>query len=268
MNRSQKLHNAVRSYCITCHAHWCTEYQALIDKDAGRSGRMYTDEAFNTFPRYNILSAILTDIERFDPDALFELTELTDLFILSGHIAPGVFTEEPSSKIEAAAIADERQRFADAVSRFASGQIPDPPPLPYRRVLSPFAVKSLWERDEARWGSTGSRFYSLAESTDPSLSAFDATAFHRQFSQKTSRPFFAVRAISRLFELREYGDSNYVLSTDAREPHYDRVEGFWFTESLDWIMYASHERSITTGCTLTASVGRDCPEASEHRWSI
>jgi hypothetical protein len=239
-----------------------------MDKGAARIGAGYSDEAYNTFPRYNVLNAILTDLERFDPDALPEFPELTELLILSGQTAQSIFTEDPSSEIAASAMTDERQRFADAISELASGQIPDMPALPYRRVLSSEEVKALWKRAEARWGATGSYFYPLADSTDSTLAAFDASAFHQQFSPETLQSYLRSLGVTRLFELREYGDNNYQLSVDAWEPYYDGAEGFWFTESLDWIMYASHEDSVTTGGILTDMARGNWPEAADHPWSI
>lgn len=70
----------------------------------------------------------------------------------------------------------------------------------------------------------------------------------------------------RVFQLREHGDSNYLLSVDGWEPCYDGTEGFWFPESLHWIMYASHENSMTTGGILTDAIFRCWPGASEHFW--
>jgi len=267
-NAQGGLHNAARSYCINRHAHWCSEYQVLIDRGVARAGNGYTDEAYDTFPRYNIMSAILTDIERFDLDALPELAELAELLILSGHTAKSVFNEKPSSAIESAAIADERQRFANAISKLASGRLPGMAMLPYRRVLSEAEVKSLWQRVEVRWATTGGYFYPLNESTEPSLAAFDATAFDKQFPPEALRAILRKWRVNRLFELREYGDDNYLLALDAWSPYYNGAEGYWFSESLDWIMYASHEDSITTGGILTDAVIKEWPEASEHPWDM
>ncbi len=238
-----------------------------MDRGAARIGTRYSDEAYNTFPRYNVLASILTDVERFDPDALPEFEELIDLLILSGQTAQCMFTEDLSSEIEASAIADERQRFVDVITELASGRIPDLPILPYRRVLSSEEVASVWKRAEARWEANGRYFYPLVDSKDATLAAFDASAFHQWFSPDTLRSYLRSLSITRLFELREYGDNNYELSVDAWEPYFDGVEGFWFPKSLDWIMYASHENSITTGGILTDVIRRNWPEASDHPWN-
>jgi len=266
MTPAQTLHNAARKYCIERHAHWCAVYQELNDRGAGRAGSGYTDKAYDTFPRYNTMDAILTEIERLDSEALPEFPELVELLTLAGEVAESMFTEKPSSPIEAAAIADERQRFTDHILTLASGPLPDEPALPYRRVLSRDEVALLWARVKQRWGCDGSYFFPLAEHSEATLRAFDATAFDQEFPAARLRNIVAGWGVSRLYELREYGDANLVIATDGWEPYYDGAEGFWFADSLEWLLYASHESSMTTGGTLTEAIVAQWPDAAKHGW--
>ncbi len=50
------------------------------------------------------------------------------------------------------------------------------------------------------------------------------------------------------------------------EPHYNLAEGIWTSRSLDWIVYASHENSITVGGWMLAEVKRAWPEWECHIW--
>ncbi|MFA7004261.1 MAG: hypothetical protein WC429_09510 [Verrucomicrobiia bacterium] len=268
MNAAHQLHNAARKYCIDRYAHWCAEYQKLSERGRARIGSGYSDEAYDIFPRYNVLSAILTEIERIDSDDLPDYSALSDLLILAGHTASSPFTEKPHSNIEAAAIADERLKFAAAVQGFTLDSLAKIPMLPYRRVLSSKEVVPLWEQAKQRWAADGSYFYPLAERTDASLWAFDAAAFHREFPPKRLQDILRSWGIKRLYELREYGANNYLLSTDAWDPAYDGAEGFWFTSSFDWIMYASHEGSITTGGTLTDVILSEWKASYQHQWTL
>lgn len=268
MDYAQELHNAARRYCIDQHAHWCSEYQALDERGRAREGSGYSREAYDTFPRYNILSAILNEVERIDPDQLPGYAELADLLIRSAHSANSVFTQKPSSLIEVAAIADERQRFVDWIRRMAPDSLPATSPLPYRRVLSGSEVAALWGRVGPRWGANGSYFFPLADRTDASLRAFNTVAFDAEFPAPRLRTILHAWGVRRLYELREYGDGNYLLSVDCWEPYYDGAEGFWFSDSLEWIMYASHEGSMTTGGTLTEAILSLWPEPVDFRWRV
>jgi hypothetical protein len=64
----------------------------------------------------------------------------------------------------------------------------------------------------------------------------------------------------RIFELHEWGPS---VVTDATEfePLYNGAEGCWFDTSLSWIVYASHEASISFAGTVRSSVESLVPES-------
>lgn len=52
--------------------------------------------------------------------------------------------------------------------------------------------------------------------------------------------------MSRLWELRELDtDADCELDLEIFEPAYTGAEGFWTDRSFDWLIYASHEGSLT-----------------------
>lgn len=58
----------------------------------------------------------------------------------------------------------------------------------------------------------------------------------------------AVRALgdARVYELRDLPiDPSYHLDVALLSPSYNGSEGFWFPQSKDWLLYASHEGSLT-----------------------
>jgi hypothetical protein len=109
--------------------------------------------------------------------------------------------------------------------------------------------------------------YPLAERTDSSLRAFDEFPFHKEFPARRLQSFLRSSGVARLYELREYRDGNYLMSTDCWEPCYNGAEVFWFSEALDWIMYESHESSITTGGTLTGAILWQWKDSDQYAWS-
>lgn len=64
-NSIENLHTAIRRYCMDRYSHWTGKYAELSSAGKGRAGSGYTDEALYTFPRYNVLNAILFEIERY-----------------------------------------------------------------------------------------------------------------------------------------------------------------------------------------------------------
>lgn len=265
-NPSLRLYNAARTYCLERHAQWCSRYRVLSEGGRDRVGKEYSDEAYDTYPRYNVLKAILTEIERIDSDALPKYPDLVELLVFAVQAADSVFTVDPHSPIAAAAMADERQQFVDMIRLLSPDSLPDTPPLPYKRVLSVHEVTVLRERLKARWAAGDGYFYPLAECADPTLRAFNTEAFDREFPPDRLQSILRSWGIHRIFELREYGDENYCLAVDAWEPFYNGAEGFWFSDTLDWILYASHEDSMTTGGTLTDALLSTWQDAERHIW--
>ena len=266
MNAAQKLYDAARRYCRERHTHWCIEYQKLLDHSLDRIGSGYTDEAYDTFPRYHALAAILTEVERIDAENLPEDRELCERLVAAGHAAESVFTKNLSSGIEAAAIADERQEFERMVRGISVVALDHIEPLPYRRVLLPAEVAALWSRLKARWGADGGYFFPLGVKAEASLQAFETEAFDRQFPPSELRRILHTRGVNRVYELREHGEDNYILDVDSWDPFYNGAEGFWFSKDLDWIMYCSHESSTTVGGILAEAVLATWTDASNHGW--
>ena len=65
------------------------------------------------------------------------------------------------------------------------------------------------------------------------------------------------RGITRLLELREY-DEGYEQDIALAEFTYDGREGFWTSGGMEWMVYASHESSITFGGAWLIGAMRKC----------
>jgi hypothetical protein len=71
------------------HAYWCKEYDKVrvAGRDDMSGSYEYSEQDFRTFPRYNVLSAILQELERIDPLQLSSLSEARELFAVVGETA-------------------------------------------------------------------------------------------------------------------------------------------------------------------------------------
>lgn len=264
------LHDAARRYCIDRDAHWRQAYADLCRRGQGRAGSGYSPRALDTFPRYNVLRAILTAVERIDPWDLPPTGELVERLAAAGVEGRSPFTDPPNDPIAAAAMADERVRFVEHVRALPSRPRPvdGPPLLPRVRVLSPDEMASWNGRLLARWGCEGGSFVPVAHPERPSLRAYHDEPFHEAFPPDRLRRILDRWNVRRLYELREWGDRNLVLSSAAWDPSYDGAEGFWFDDELDWLLYASHEGTVTTGGTLTDLVLEEWPEAAAFEFRV
>lgn len=142
-------------------------------------------------------------------------------------------------------MADERRRFAEFVRTADERELAALPMLPYRRVLGEAEHRGLHEAVARRWGAWA------GGSTDPPEAEAGAVTLHVNAMDHPGaydhlRRLLADRGVTRLFELREWGDG-YELNAEDASFSYNGAEGFWVPTDLEWMIYASHEASITFG---------------------
>jgi hypothetical protein len=211
-----------------------------------RDGYDYTPEALATFPRYNILSAIRVEIERMHPDDLGGLEATRARLIRAGQTAEDDFTRRPTGPIDQRAITEEREAFCRFIGGLSPADLSAVEPLPFRRVLAAQEAEALWLRLRLRWQISGDDWYPLADCPLPDVVAFQEHAFRAAAPPDRLQGILGAHGIERVWELREYGPE-YELNLSLFEPYYNGAEGYWSSGDLDWIVYASHESSVTVG---------------------
>lgn len=223
---------------------WTSEYGKL--GNGGRIGSKYSDEAYNIFPRYNILRAILNEVEKFTPADFSSIEQAKELLILSGQIADDIFTEKISSKIEGNAISEERDKFCSYIKYLTNEDLLRNTKLFYRRVLKDNEYKLLWSKFAAKWEIKGQYYYPLIEFKSTELLALSLDRFITDFGFEKLKQIFISKNFDKIFEFREYGAS-YEIELSIFEADYTGAEGYWTSEKMDWLIYTSHENSITFG---------------------
>jgi hypothetical protein len=96
--------------------------------------------------------------------------------------------------------------------------------------------------------------------------AFKTRAFDEAVAPERLRGALAARGIQRVWELREYGPE-YEEAVAMLDPYYNGAEGYWSSGDLDWIIYASHESSVTVGGWLLQDVKAIWPSWQVHVWT-
>lgn len=268
MNAALALHIAARRYCLERHAYWCERYSEIVRKGGGRQsdGYHYTPAALATFPRYNVLNAIRVEVERMDPAKLGDLENTRGLLVLAGETAEDDFTRQPISGIDTRAMTEEREAFCRFISTTKPPDLNEVVGLPYRRVLSAAESQTIWSRLCGRWQIPKGYWYPLAECKLSDVVAFKTRAFDEAVATERLRSILAARGIERVWELREYGPE-YEEDVALFEPYYNGAEGFWSSGDLDWIMYASHESSVTVAGWLLQNVKAMWPSWAAHVWT-
>ncbi len=251
MGRIAVLHNAARHYCVEQSAHRHREYAQLAaagrERTTIRSGSWeYTKEAYGIFPRYQVLAAILAEVERFVPADFASVEESRSLLKLAGETAESPFTKS-QNPVAIQAVQDERRRFIEFIGSADEQRLPDLPPLPFRRVLGDVEHRQLHELLRNRWGSW------YGGCVDSGNAPADVNTLHVAVMDTPGaydrvRRLLLDHGIKRLLELREWGEG-YERETGDANFTYNGAEGFWTLWNMTWMVYASHESSITFGNT-------------------
>jgi hypothetical protein len=269
VNPSLALHTAARRYCLERHAYWCERYAEIFRKRGDRQpdGYHYTPQALDTFPRYNVLDTIRIELERIDPAHLLNVEDTRSLLVLAGEVAQGSLTARPTDEIDQRAMAEERDDFCRYVTRLSVSDLSAVESLPYRRVLTAQESKTIRSGLRSRWGMAERHYwFPLAECTLPDVVAFDTSSFEAAVAHEKLRDILGSRGIERIWELREFGPE-YEEGLALFAPHYNGAEGYWSSGDLDWIIYASHEKSVTVGGWLLGELKAMWPSWQAHVWT-
>lgn len=115
-------------------------------------------------------------------------------------------------------------------------------------------LTSIWDIEKHYW-------YPLYE-----CKRSDVIAFNDNYIEDIASKVLDIQHILllqnniRIFEMQE-DRTIQVIETTSLDPSYDNKYGerFWFTEDMNWLIYASHEGSITFG-------GQELISALKERW--
>jgi hypothetical protein len=261
-----KLHSAARQYCEERHAFWANKYSKICKAGRDRVGKSYTKEALSVFPRYNVLAAILEEIERFIPEDFSDFNEARSLIAEAGSAAETIFTEPPHGKIEKQVMDEERAAFTRYINEISDQSLESVQLLPFRKVLLKKESSEIWKLIKDAWELPKGYWYPLIENKPSNVEAFQDIHFERNISNDILIKFFKNRGIMKFWELREYG-AEYEMDIEIFEPYYNGAEGFWTSSSFDWIVYCSHESSVSVGGWLLDEVKQSWPDWEKYLWT-
>ena len=100
----------------------------------------------------------------------------------------------------------------------------------------------------------------------PDVVAFKSRAFDEAITYEGYEASLHARGIERAWEFCEFGPA-YEEDLTLFEPYYNGAEGYLSSGDWDWIIYASHESSVTVGGWLLAELKGMWPSWQRHVWS-
>jgi len=125
----------------------------------------------------------------------------------------------------------------------------------HRRLLSKEESMNLHTKLKQRWGVSG-YWYPLKTPVPKDLDIICLVdECFEPYITKLQNALLALN-VTKIYELREYGDE-YEIETKFFEPYYSGAEGYWFDKKMEWLIYVSHENSITFAGSLIVKLIKD-----------
>lgn len=277
MSFSQALHTAARRYCQSKSDYW---YQAAtkLRQTKHRDPINYRQTLFDSYARFDVLRMICTEIERLDPNKLGDIENTRALILHIGRTAQGLPQRpnmgqnstrqvfQPTFGVNTGdAITNEREAFCMYIQELSDSRLKAVQPLPYQRVLSPVESSTMWQKLRERWQINDFYWHPLLKCELSDITAFNVDAFEEFCSPVSLVEMLSSRGVARIWELRECG-VEYYQDVSLFDPAYNGNEGYWTSDCLDWIVYASHEASITVGGWLLDSIKTQWSNWEQHIW--
>lgn len=155
-----------------------------------------------------------------------------------------MFTPKATNPVEMAAMEEERRLFIEYIRSAEIAALLALDPLPFRRVLTTIEHQHHLANFEKTWG----KWYGGSSDITSNLphATLHVQAMETPNAYESLRSALQARGVSRLIELREWGDS-VELDLSLASFQYNGAEGFWFQPDLTWMVQASHESSVTFG---------------------
>ena len=277
MNDKTALHTAARRFCEDRYSDWTQTYSELESRenvhiqDKFKPGWDYSEEAYGIFPRYRIDKAIRIEVERLEPESSSSLEELRLQLISASDVAEARLRAELNNAIALKALGEETEDYRTYIQALSKRDLVSIPPLPFRRVMSAEESKKLRNQLKAVWDIGESYWFPLREGPLPlSILAFHVEYYKKMNGLRILHEALMRRSISRVFELHEFGPDepdNEIELSILKQAYLWGAEQYCTGKNLDWVVYASHESSITiAGEWLTMIFKEKWPEWAQRSY--
>ena len=273
MNKSQVLHTYARQLLYTQYGNVLSmirnhietlrpeEFETVHDLQAALIviGQTASSERFRTHFDNHLFETILKEATIKTPkDLQRQLKQATDAATSkSDDDYPPNITEE-----QKAAIRRARDWFCAQIASVDLDHLPEVEPLPYRRMLRSEEARVVWERAVKTWDldGFGRGWYPISGPPRPPVAfAFEAELFETfMVEDKAANKLIEILSahhVGYIFQFSEFSprgvDDDYFYPDSEIElagywwPEYGGLEKLYFSQAMDWMIYTSHEGSIT-----------------------
>jgi len=213
--------------------------------------------------RTQAVHAMLREISQLSPDEYDSFESLQEMLGLASRVASSDLLDDLAKRhpLEAKqAIQEEIERFSQALEALDRKQltVKTLSPLPFARELSRSEASMIWAEVVRTWELNHNHWYPIyGPPRPPNTLAFLAEMFEANLVPTKLRNILRAHESERVYEFSEFsplgiqsGWPETEMGIEFFVPRYGQIaggEGYWFSPQLDWLIYASHEKSITVG---------------------
>lgn len=241
MTDTEALITASRRYCLDNHSYWADRYSK--ERTGNDFPYTYTDNDYNLFPRYNVLSAILDKVETLVGQNHLDVGTCKEELKNIGLNANSLFTTGESNNIAVSAMQEERMKFIEFLENITAKDLKVIEPLPHRRRLTKEESKQVRQALLEKWNFQGN-YWEPLEELSPHQTIFlmkdnIADSDYEQIVEEIQK-----HSDNKLFEITEDG-SDAEIGFGLFHP--DCYETIYCDKSFNWIVYGSHAGTVAFG---------------------
>lgn len=241
MKDIEALITLARTYCQEHYAYWSDRYAK--ERTGTDFPYTYSDSDYNLFPRYNVLSAIQAEVETLVGQECTYLSDCKKELKQMGLTAQNALTSEEENDIEKNAMQEEREKFVAFIDSITADDLKAVRPLPYRRRLKEQEKEPIRAALLKKWNYDGEYWDPIVENS-PHPVVFIVTGNLTESDYEKIIEFIKVNAKSNIFEITEDGAFSEIEFSLFHPNCYETV---YVDNSYEWIIYGSHESTITFG---------------------
>lgn len=269
MDEITALHTAARHYCLERDAYTLVpdlrQLRPLVPEDQWPRLKLLPAERW---AEEMASGAILLDVERVVPSDFASIAELRTFLLTAARTIEVYPITNPTARYDQL-VAEARESFQAYIAHLSPHDLHAIEPLPYRRVLTPPQWDRLWHRFVRRWGAHPDQWwYPLnGEPIPANVMLLQRWAFCDAILQEVLQGLFRQQHIERLWELRR----QWRLDQYEMDPALLELQGpqanevFSTAGAMDWLLYSSHEGSLTAaGEWLVAAIKATWPAWEQH----
>lgn len=245
------------------HTHWCRKYTELQAGRAPGGSCEYSKAQLSVFPRYNVLHAILLDVQRIVPNSM-SLEECREMLVLAGQTGDTIFTQSPKEDLCARVMQEERDFFCAFVQGLDEDLLWRVQALPHCRVLGVHETRALTDSLTRVWGVMGS-WYPLEPTARGDVDAFLRVAFETADASRMLKSILHAKHTVLVLHLDEEGVASEI-DLDLLDVGAAGEEEFWTAPDYSWLLYVSHESTVTIGGWLLEALQAEWKDWRAARW--